>query len=149
MTLAAQVTALGSMSTAELAAEYERLLGRRPRYRSVPWMRKRVAHALQVAAYGGLPRAAKAVLDKLIGEIQFPTTPTQASEAPTTVDARLRPGTVLTRIWHGRTVRVEIVEDGFVYDGERFTSLSAVARAVTGQRWSGALFFGLRPRSKR
>lgn len=54
MTLADQIAALGSMTTAELAAEYERLVGRRPRYRNVGWMRKRIAHQLQVAAFGGL-----------------------------------------------------------------------------------------------
>lgn len=54
VTLADQIAALGSMTTAELAAEYERLVGRRPRYRNVGWMRKRIAHQLQVAAFGGL-----------------------------------------------------------------------------------------------
>ena len=59
-----------------------------------------------------------------------------------------RPGTTLRREWHGQTVRVEVLPDGFVYDGEHFQSLSAVAKHITGQHWSGPRFFGLTRRSK-
>lgn len=140
MNLADQVAALANKTTAELAAEYERLVGRRPRYRSVPWMRKRIAHQLQVAAYGGLSRTARAVVDELAADVALPTAPRQS---PPQATSELRPGTVLQRDFKGRRITVEVTEDGFVWDGNRYGSLSAVAHAVTGSRWNGRLFFNL------
>ena len=54
------------------------------------------------------------------------------------------PGTVLCRDYKGQNVVVRVLEDGFEWNGRVFASLSAVAGAVTGGHWSGALFFGLR-----
>ena len=56
---------------------------------------------------------------------------------------KLTLGTRLVREWHGRSHVVDVVEQGFVYDGKTFKSLSAIARAITGARWSGPRFFGL------
>jgi hypothetical protein len=56
----------------------------------------------------------------------------------------LKQGTVLTRSWHGALHQVRVTNDGFDYRGERFGSLSEVARRITGTRWSGPLFFGLK-----
>lgn len=53
------------------------------------------------------------------------------------------PGTRLVREWNGRNHTVEVLEQGFLCDGQRYRSLSAVARAITGARWSGPRFFGL------
>lgn len=55
----------------------------------------------------------------------------------------LSPGSRLVREWHGRCHTVEVIEYGFLYAGERYRSLSEVARAITGARWSGPRFFGL------
>ena len=54
------------------------------------------------------------------------------------------PGTVLTREYKGREVRVRVLEKGFEYEGQPYRSLSAVAKAITGSHWNGRLFFGLR-----
>jgi hypothetical protein len=149
MTLAGQIAALKTMSTADLAAEFERLLGKAPRYRQPAWMRKRIAFALQVAVYGGLPSVARAELDRLTAEITLPaTTPTAIVDAQPT-GGRPRPGALLTREWRGQQIRVVVTSDGFEWDGRTFSSLSAVAFAITGARWSGHLFFGLRGRSKK
>ena len=121
-----QIAALDKLSTAELAAEYERLHGRQPRYRSPRWMVKRIAFQLQAAAYGGLSRPVRAELHRLAADIKL-----------------------LTRTWHGELVRVEVTADGgFIHNGERFQSLSAVAKRVTGQHWSGPRFFNLTSRNK-
>ena len=62
---------------------------------------------------------------------------------------RMAPGTVLTRQYHGQEIRVVALDDGkFEHDGQVFTSLSAVAKAVTGQKWNGRLFFGLTKRKR-
>ena len=55
-----------------------------------------------------------------------------------------RPGTVLVREWHGVGHQVRVLEEGVLYLGERYRSLSAVARLITGTRWSGPRFFGLK-----
>lgn len=55
----------------------------------------------------------------------------------------LRPGNRLVRRWRGRTYIVEVGEDGLLYDGEHFSSLSVIAGKITGTRWSGPKFFGL------
>ena len=53
------------------------------------------------------------------------------------------PQSEITRIYKGHTIVVKVLEDGFEYEGERYRSLSAIARAVTGSHWSGNRFFGL------
>ena len=54
-----------------------------------------------------------------------------------------RPGTRLVREWNGRTHIVDVSEDGFVFDGKTYRSLSAIAKRITGAHWSGPRFFGL------
>lgn len=56
----------------------------------------------------------------------------------------LTPGTRLIREWNGRTIAVDVTETGFVWEEQRFCSLSEIARAVTGAHWSGPRFFGLK-----
>ena len=94
MTLEAQVAALAAMSTAELAAEYQRVLGKAPRRRHPVYMRKRIAHGLQVAAYGGLSRVARATLDSLMAAIALPAAPIAAPATAPTTGSKPRPGTV-------------------------------------------------------
>ena len=57
-------------------------------------------------------------------------------------------GTVLRRVYQERTVEVKVLAEGFEYEGQRYESLSAVARVITGTRWNGLLFFGLTKRRK-
>jgi len=56
----------------------------------------------------------------------------------------VRPGTILTREWNGRMQRVAVLADGFAWNGRTYTSLSKIAQAITGTRWNGPKFFGLR-----
>ncbi len=140
MTPAESIAKLQTMTTAELSSEFERLHGRKPRCRSVPWLKKRIAHALQIAAYGGLSRTARTALDRLAGDIALPAAPRAELERPR---GELRPGTTLLREWHGQQIRVAITADGIEWDGRVFASLSAAAFAITGTKWNGRLFFGL------
>jgi hypothetical protein len=59
-----------------------------------------------------------------------------------------KPGTVLVRDWGGVSYQVKVLEDRLLFRGKRYKSLSEVARVITGARWSGPLFFGLRPAAK-
>jgi hypothetical protein len=63
--------------------------------------------------------------------------------------AELRPGTVLGREWSGQMQRVAVLSDGFAWNGKTFPSLSGVALAITGTRWNGPKFFGLRDKSSK
>jgi len=104
-------------------------------------MRQAIAHRLQVKHLGGLnfstQRALKRVLEEP-GAIRF---------RPNARSKRVANGTVLVREWHGVTHQVTATEQGVLYRGRLFRSLSEVAREITGTRWSGPLFFGLRTSS--
>jgi hypothetical protein len=101
-------------------------------------MRQAIAHRLQVNHLGGLNfstrRALKGLLEES-GAIRF---------RPHPGSKRVINGTVLVREWHGVTHQVTATEQGVIYRGKLFSSLSKVAREITGTRWSGPLFFGLR-----
>lgn len=67
-----------------------------------------------------------------------------ADEGNRQSNSDVRPGTWLSRTWHGEVHQVVVLDDGVEYRGERYASLSTVARKITGARWSGPRFFGLK-----
>ena len=100
-----------------------------PKGLSQPFLRRFLAFEVQARRGGGLP---KAVVETLM-------TPDVRKLA-----ARLTPGGRLLREWNGVTHIVEVTADGYRWNGRSHRSLSAIARAITGARWSGPRFFGLR-----
>lgn len=152
MTIATEIATLQTLTVPELTARFIQVFGKKPRRRHPDFLRKRIAFQLQVAAYGGLPGPARAELERLASELRLPDaapqdrvrTDDRASQA-----GRPRPGTVLQRRWHDQQVRVEVTADGFSWNGEHFASLSAIAKRVTGQHWSGPRFFNLVGRSSK
>jgi hypothetical protein len=97
-----------------------------------------VAYKMQERVYGGLSPA----ICKRLREVarKFGANPkAELSEIP-----RIKPGIHLVRDWRGRSHRVVVLENGYEYAGKRYSSLSQIARLITGTRWSGPLFFGLR-----
>ena len=105
-------------------------------------MIRMTAYKLQEKALGGLTGAVKRKLKLL----------SQRAEAGGTGGAatpiNLKPGTKLVRSWHDKTYTVSVLDDGFEFDGQRYSSLSQIARTITGAHWSGPRFFGLKPRHK-
>jgi len=97
-----------------------------------------VAYGLQEKALGGIKSSTRRLLERAAqdGDARRPTASTQTAEA--------RSGTVLIREWHGFSYRVTVLEDGVLLRGTHYRSLSEVARKITGTRWSGPRFFGLR-----
>lgn len=96
-----------------------------------------IAHRLQEKALGGLkPTVARSL--KRVAETL------SDGQLPVAAPAALKPGTRLLRQWQGDTHEVIIAEDGVRYRGQVYRSLSEVARVITGARWSGPLFFGLK-----
>ncbi len=96
-----------------------------------------VAWKLQERSHGGLGATTKRRLAELVKILH------QDDDLVRSRKKELRPGATLIRDWHGTTHTVVVVEDGFEWRGERWRSLSAIARAITGVRWSGPRFFGL------
>ena len=101
-------------------------------------MRQAIAHRLQVKHFGGLNFSTRRALKRLLEESGA------TRHQPHSGNARVSDGTILVREWHGATHQVTVTEKGVLYRGKLFRSLSEVAREITGTRWSGPLFFGLR-----
>ncbi len=123
-----EIAALVSMSLAELRILWVKRFGVPPAHRAPEMLRRVLAWRIQAEAFGGLDAATFRLLSN--------------ERAPLMVAEQ--PGTRLARDYAGRRHEVVVVEDGVLYDGSRYGSLSEVARIITGQRWNGPRFFGLR-----
>jgi hypothetical protein len=102
-----------------------------------------LAYKLQEQAYGGLKPEIRRQLERIAARYRRDR---DAKIATIREPKQIKPGTRLLRQWNGTTHRVLVVENGFEYEGERYKSLSVIARKITGTRWSGPLFFGLKDR---
>ena len=100
-----------------------------------------VAHRIQEKVYGGLSRPIQRLLDRLITE--YAAKPGGKIVLP----RRIKPGSVLVRQWKGKSHRVVVLAEGFAYDGRTFGNLSEIAVLITGTRWNGPRFFGLRSKT--
>lgn len=129
MTTVADLTAMDRAGLARLWTLH--VGGSVPANMSQGLQRRFVAHAMQAGASGGLPASTVARLDRIAAGRERATTPT------------LQPGGRYLRQWNGTTHVVDVVKDGYLWNGGLHTSLSAIARAITGTRWSGPRFFGL------
>lgn len=138
----AQLTALEEMGTKELQAKWRELYGTPPPKKSRrDFLMRAVAHRLQENAYGGLRAAPRKRLHDIAARLRAGKIPTFTGKSQRS--KRLTPGTRLVREWNGDTHVVDVTEDGYAFRGKGYASLSAVARAITGARWSGPRFFGL------
>lgn len=127
--ITAEVRALAALDLSGLREEWRRRYGTPPRMRSKELLSRLLAWRIQADAFGGLD----AVTIRLLNNERVGPPP-----------VRLAPGTRLAREWQGRRHEVEVVETGFRYGDTSFRSLSEIARAITGTRWNGLRFFGLR-----
>jgi len=136
---------LGSLERLGLE-NLRRLWGERlrpvPRNHSASLLRRRLAWDLQAGVLGDLKPDARRQLKRLHAGFS-----NDGAYRPDPA-VSLRPGLVLSREWQGTMHRVTVLGDGFEYRGERFGSLSQIARRITGTRWSGPLFFGLKAASR-
>jgi hypothetical protein len=129
--LLAVLTAIDTMGLSELRALWTRHFGSPPELRSVDLLRLTLSWRLQARIHGGLDAAMRKRLRR----------PTKSDPA-SRIDLEI--GTILTREWQGQPYNVEVVADGFRWNGDTHGSLSAVAKAITGTNWNGPRFFGLR-----
>ena len=136
-TVARQIADLSQMSMAELWPLWDRYFPRRPDYPNRTHVESRIAYKLQEEAFGGLAPETKQRLEAI--GAKHSKIKLRASKR----EFNFAPGTVILREWGDRDHRVTVNAEGrFEYEGLTFKSLTAVARHITGQHWSGPLFFG-------
>lgn len=129
--LADQLARLATLSPAELRQEWQRLYRTDTPSLSPDLLRFGLAHRMQEKVLGALSPKATRALNRIA-----------AGKEPTASPAKA--GTQLVRSWNGRTISVETLDNGFLFEERTYASLSAIAREVTGAHWSGPRFFGLR-----
>lgn len=100
-------------------------------------LRRAIAHRLQENAFGGLTTTTARYLNQLLAQ-------SAKGNGKITVPRHVKPGAILVRGWKGQTHRVTVLDSGFAFEGKTYASLSEVARLITGARWNGPRFFGLR-----
>ncbi|MDA9424015.1 DUF2924 domain-containing protein [Bradyrhizobium sp. CCBAU 53380] len=136
----AQISALKSAPVGALKTRWRELFGSEPPPYNRRFLESRLAYRIQELAYGGLSTDTVRRLEAL------------AADLPTKGSKRIRhknsdrpvSGTRLIREWKGVEHRVTVRDADFEYQGRPYKSLSAVARAITGTRWNGLIFFGLK-----
>jgi hypothetical protein len=151
-----RIFALQRMSTAQLRAEWRRLMGEEPRSYHRTWLWRRLAWAVQAREFGGLSEQAGRRIEELTPEAEawmplgrrafgtLPPTPPSPSNGNSPLPA---PGSEIVRRYRGRNLVVRVLEDGFAFEGQRYASLSAIVKVVTGgSHQSGPRFFGLKGR---
>jgi hypothetical protein len=107
-----------------------------------------IAYRIQADRYGDLDQTTKQVLDRTASKEAGPVTSARLASFDQK-RTELPPGTVLLREWDRRSQRVMVMADGFAWNGQAYDSLSKVAFAITGARWNGPRFFGLRDKEDR
>jgi len=138
-----QLAALPKMERKALQSLWESLFSKPPN----PALRREVlvpiiAYRLQELAFGSL----KAVAERQL--LAFAHAGSQGSKPVGGLTLRPKPGTRFVREWQGKLHEVSVLPDGYEYNSETYASLSEIARRITGTRWSGPAFFGLRGRKK-
>jgi hypothetical protein len=137
--LAADLNDLPKMPIADLRKRWRELFANDPPPAFGPdLLRRSVAQKLQEDAFGGLPPATRRLLNQLVNSAA--TKPNGRIELP----QRIKSGAVLIREWKSKTHRVTVLDNGFAYEGRTYEHLSRIAREITGTRWNGPRFFGLR-----
>ena len=130
-----------------LCLQWRNQLGGKPPAQLPRWLFLRIlADRIQAAALGDLDKGTLHILRQPKGQ-RFESSDARPFEArlPTTRDgASLRAGALLVREWNGKLERVMVLEKGFAWNGETYSSLSQIAKAMTGTSWNGHRFFGLR-----
>ena len=143
-TVLARLAALKAMSVKDLKAQWENLFSTAAPNNSRKFLEFRIAYRIQELTYGGPDRETRRMLDLLADEVEG-----VARRKNRIADPR-NPvvGTRLIREWDGVEHTVTVLKDGFDWQGRKYKSLSAVAREITGTRWNGYRFFGLRERKR-
>lgn len=142
-TVEAEIARLPDLGLAELRERWQALYGNpAPKTFRRGLLIRAVAYQMQIELYGGL----SPTLQRRIRQIYQAIRSGRADElAP----LRIKPGTKLIRQWQGKTYAVTVLAEGFECEGKRYRSLSEIARHITGTRWNGLVFFGVKQRQSK
>jgi hypothetical protein len=153
--IARQILEMEEMTLNQLREKWVEVWNEPCRSRNKAHLKKRIAWRMQALVFGGISQRAldraRELADETFLKIKETAPETKAVSCPfrPSDDARLPiPGAVLTRVYNGRRIIVTVLDDGFEWDGQKYRSLSAVAKAVTGVHWNGFLFFGIQRKGK-
>lgn len=154
-----ELATLQKMTPKQLRSKYAELFGEPSRSGNRLWLLRRCAWRLQSLAEGGLSERAKRRAKELARDQDIrmtrppgmemlpsarPIDVKERAHVPGSHDPRLpMPGGQLARVYKGHLYKVDVLVDGFAYEGQRYESLSAVAHAITGGHWNGYRFFNL------
>ena len=138
-TLAAEIADLSKLGIDDLRERWKAVYGKAPSSEiGRSFLTRSIAYRLQEQIYGGLKPSTRRLLAEAAGEAA-------RGNSPKTPQIRkTQSGTILVREWQGNAHRVTMLDDGVSFNGKHYRSLSEVAREITGSRWSGPRFFGLR-----
>jgi hypothetical protein len=161
-----QLAALETMNVPALAEKFRELYGEPTRSRNRAYLKKRLAWRIEANFQGDLSQGAIARIQQLGDQLperwqmrlgQPASEPAAAGDAATKLDAALSTatteprdprvppvGTVVRRVFDGKTHEVTVRAEGFEYEGRQYKTLSAIANQIAGSRWNGFLFFGLK-----
>jgi hypothetical protein len=140
-TIDIEVARLRDLNLGELQARWHTVLGRRPSPHLPRHLLFRVlAYRLQADHFGHLDTESRRLLDGA----GSPEDAGKRAVYPGRLTVEVRPGTTLAREWNGRMQRVTVLAEGFAWNGKIYPSLSKMAFAITGTRWNGPKFFGMR-----
>jgi hypothetical protein len=138
----ARLAALKSTPTKELKDQWRELFDSEPPPFNRRYLESRLAYRIQELAYGGLKPETVRRLERLGEELDGG----DRKKSRIRADSHPIAGTRLIREWQGVEHVVTVTVDGFEWQGRPYKSLSAIARAITGTRWNGWVFFGLKSR---
>src|ERR1700688_1294780 len=137
--LAAEILSLSKLDIDKLRERWKAIYGKAPsREIGRSFLTRAISYRLQERAYGGLKPSTSRLLARAVEE-------TAIGSSKRAQTRMAQSGTILIREWQGTAHRVTMLDDGVSFNGKRYRSLSEVAREITGSRWSGPRFFGLRP----
>jgi hypothetical protein len=141
--LSSDLSGLATLSDADLKVRWRNLYGTEaPRCIHRSLLISAIAHRVQERALGDLRSSTRRHLMRVASGAA------DACQSRNYPGLSLRPGTVLVRDWGGVTHQAKVLQGEVLFRGKRYKSLSEVARLITGARWSGPLFFGLKVRAK-
>lgn len=151
----AEVAAMRRMTVGQLRTKFAEVFSEETNGRNKDWLIKRIAWRMQANAEGDLTERARKRALEIANDADLRMMPPRPRKSAATMthvlvevkshakNRNLVPGTVLQRAYKGRNVSVHILEQGFVYEGTRYKSLTAAVKAITGKHWNGFHFFGL------
>lgn len=149
LNIRAEYTRLSGLTVRQLREEFERVWREPTRSNNKVFLAKRIVWRLQAAAEGDLSERSRKRAEEIAADLDLRIRP-DAQTHRTLAGVRLRSGkelpragTVIRRVYKGRTLEVTVLERGVRFEGVQFASLSALAKHITGSVWNGRRFFGL------